>query len=62
MSEGVAPPAYGTEAAADDVEAVRQALQLGSYDLVGSAHGARVALEVHAPAPPGACGRWCWTR
>ena len=42
----MAPPAYGTEAAADDVEAVRQALQLGSYDLVGSAHGARVALEV----------------
>jgi pimeloyl-ACP methyl ester carboxylesterase len=46
VGEGVAPPAYGTEAAADDVEAVRQALNLGSYDLVGSAHGARVALEV----------------
>jgi pimeloyl-ACP methyl ester carboxylesterase len=46
VSEGVAPPAYGTEAAADDVEAVRQALQLDGYDLVGSAHGARVALEV----------------
>ena len=46
VGEGVAPLAYGTEAAADDVEAVRQALQLSSYDLVGSAHGARVALEV----------------
>ena len=53
VGEGVAPPAYGTEAAADDVEAVRQALHLGSYDLVGSAHGARVALEVLRRHPQG---------
>lgn len=50
---GVTPPAYGTEAAADDVEAVRLALGLGSYDLVGSAHGARVALEVLRRHPQG---------
>jgi pimeloyl-ACP methyl ester carboxylesterase len=53
VSEGVAPPAYGTEAAADDVASVRQALQLDGYDLVGSSHGARVALEVLRRHPQG---------
>jgi pimeloyl-ACP methyl ester carboxylesterase len=53
VSEGVSLAAYGTEAAADDVEAVRQALQLATYDLVGSSHGARVALEVLRRHPQG---------
>lgn len=46
VGEGVSLPAYGTQASADDVEAVRQALQLSSYDIVGASYGARWALEV----------------
>jgi pimeloyl-ACP methyl ester carboxylesterase len=46
VGEGVSLPAYGTQASADDVEAVRRALGLEGYDLVGASYGARVALEV----------------
>jgi pimeloyl-ACP methyl ester carboxylesterase len=51
--ERVAPEAYGTGAAADDVEAVRRALGGDRWDLVGSAYGARVALEVVRRHPDG---------
>lgn len=49
----VAPSAYGTAAAADDVEAVRRALGGAPWDLVGSGYGARVALEVIRRHPAG---------
>jgi pimeloyl-ACP methyl ester carboxylesterase len=51
--ERVAPAAYGTEAAAEDVEAVRRALGGSRWDLLGSGYGARVALEVVRRHPGG---------
>jgi pimeloyl-ACP methyl ester carboxylesterase len=52
-AERVAPEAYGTGPAADDVEAVRRALGDERWDLIGSAYGARVALEVVRRHPRG---------
>ena len=53
ISEGIALPAFGTEAAADDVEDVRRALGLGRVDVIGADHGARVALELMRRHPQG---------
>jgi pimeloyl-ACP methyl ester carboxylesterase len=54
LSDGrVSPAAYGTAAAAEDVEAIRLMLGGQRWDLVGSGYGARVALEVMRRYPAG---------
>ncbi len=53
QAAGATLTAYGTAAAAHDVQEVIEALGLSGFDVVGSSYGARVALELVRRQPAG---------
>jgi hypothetical protein len=51
---------FTTPIAMADLDAVRQALGVARWNVVGGSYGTRAALEYRASSPP-MCGAWCWT-